>query len=342
MSAEENSPPPAPPALPNAGTAGEEPLTSPAAIAAAAAELIAAATAVAAAVSPVPASGAGQSPSAEDPGLAAGAISPADLRPRPALTLDLPPMNPLEKRLNYKFRNPLLLAEALTHPSLAHETQRPYFDNQRLEYLGDAVIQLVFSEHLFRLYPESGEGLLTKLRARLVSGEALRAYALNIRLGQYLMMGRGDENSGGRQRGTTLADAYEALAGALFIDSGGDLAVARRFLLAQAYERLMALDQHPLEINPKGQLQEILQALPYPDPELPSAAPRNPTYAILLESGPDHAKRFAAHVEWAGRVLGRGEGASKQQAETAAALDALRRRVWEPLPPPEDLGIPPH
>lgn len=269
----------------------------------------------------------GRSPSPEDPGLAAGVISPADLRPRPPHT-GLPPMNPLEARLDYKFRNPLLLAEALTHPSLAHETQRPYFDNQRLEYLGDAVIQLVFSEHLFRLYPDAGEGLLTKLRARLVSGEALRAYAQKIDLGQFLMMGRGDENSGGRQRGSTLADAFEALAGALFMDSGGDLAVARRFLFAQAHDRLLALDQQPLEINPKGQLQEILQALPFPDPGLPASAPRNPTYAILLESGPDHAKRFAAHVEWAGRVLGRGEGPSKQQAETAAALDALRRQAW--------------
>lgn len=326
------------PASALAGTAGEEPLTSPAAIAAAAAELIAAATSIAAAVSPVPAAvTVGRSPSLEDPGLAVGAISPADLRARPQHAIDLPPMNPLEQRLNYKFRNPLLLAEALTHPSLAHETQRPYFDNQRLEYLGDAVIQVVFSEHLFRLYPESGEGLLTKLRARLVSGEALRSYALNIRLGQYLMMGRGDENSGGRQRGSTLADAYEALAGALFIDSGGDLAQARRFLLAQAHERLMALDQQPLEINPKGQLQEILQALPFPDPDLPAAAPRNPTYAILLESGPDHAKRFAAQVEWAGQILGRGEGPSKQQAETAAALDALRGRRWE-LPLPDHTG----
>lgn len=334
-SASPTFPAPDPEPAPDFGNVNEEPPTSPAAIAAAAAELIAAATAVAAAVSPMPSSlSSGQSPSVEDPGLAAGAISPSDLRARPAHAIDLPPMNPLEQRLNYKFRNPLLLAEALTHPSLAHETQRPYFDNQRLEYLGDAVIQVVFSEHLFRLYPEAGEGFLTKMRARLVSGEALRSYALTIRLGQYLMMGRGDENSGGRQRGTTLADAYEALVGAMFIDSGGDLATSRRFLLAQAQDRLKALDQQPLEVNPKGQLQEILQALPYPDPDLPSSAPRNPTYAILLEAGPDHAKRFAANVVWAGHALGRGEGASKQQAETAAALDALRRQAWVSLPTP--------
>ena len=270
-------------------------------------------------------------------------------------------MSPLEERIGYKFRNSLLLAEALTHPSLAHETQQPHFDNQRLEYLGDAVIQLVFTEHLFHLYPDASEGRLTKLRARLVSGEALRSYAQGLELGRFLMMGRGDENSGGRHRASTLADAFEALAGALFLDSG--LEIVRRFLLGQAQHRLADLNCQPLEVNPKGQLQEILQSLPLPnlrqcenapatdgsnkesststnlaesrrgsgssaveaDPE----APRNPTYGILSAVGPDHAKRFVAQVEWAGLLLGTGEGHSKQQAEIAAALDALRARRWK-------------
>ncbi len=269
-------------------------------------------------------------------------------------------MASVEERIGYKFRNSLLLAEALTHPSLAHETQQPHFDNQRLEYLGDAVIQLVFTEHLFRLYPDAGEGRLTKLRARLVSGEALRSYAAGLELGQYLMMGRGDENSGGRHRASTLADAFEALTGALFLDS--NLEVVRRFLLAQADARLAGLDRQPLEVNPKGQLQEILQSLPVPSTGGGSGgatvptdaggvaggaalsptsvspgskpapdggyAPRNPTYAILSSAGPDHAKRFVAQVEWAGLLLGTGEGHSKQQAEIAAALDALRTRRW--------------
>ena len=276
-------------------------------------------------------------------------------------------MASVEERIGYKFRNSLLLAEALTHPSLAHETQQPHFDNQRLEYLGDAVIQLVFTEHLFRLYPDAGEGRLTKLRARLVSGEALQSYAQGLELGQFLMMGRGDENSGGRHRASTLADAFEALTGALFLDSGGSLDTVRRFLLAQAEARLGGLDRQPLEVNPKGQLQEILQSLPLPaapggpggsGPMAPgdgevnapataatpagaagppggrltgaeSVAPRNPTYAILSSAGPDHAKRFVAQVEWAGLLLGTGEGHSKQQAEIAAALDALRTRRWQ-------------
>ena len=125
-------------------------------------------------------------------------------------------MNPLEDRIRYKFRNPLLLAEALTHPSLRHETQRYHFDNQRLEFLGDAVLQLVITEHLFGHFKDEAEGKLTKLRSRLVSREALTVHAAALDLGRYLMMGRGEEASGGRERNSTLADAFEALRGRAF------------------------------------------------------------------------------------------------------------------------------
>src|SRR5205823_14214415 len=114
-------------------------------------------------------------------------------------------MTPLEERLRYKFRNSLLLAEALTHPSLGYETQRHHFDNQRLEFLGDAVLQLIFTRHLFDLFPECGEGQLTKMRSRLVSRDGLKVHALSIGLGDYLMMGRGEESSGGRARSSALA-----------------------------------------------------------------------------------------------------------------------------------------
>jgi ribonuclease III, bacterial len=141
-------------------------------------------------------------------------------------------VNPLEERIGYKFRNALLLAEALTHPSLRHETHRTYFDNQRLEFLGDAVLQLVITEHLYGYFTAEAEGKLTKLRARLVSREALAVHAAAIELGKYLMMGRGEEASGGRLRNSTLADAFEALVGAIYLDS--DLATARKFILEQA------------------------------------------------------------------------------------------------------------
>ncbi len=226
-------------------------------------------------------------------------------------------MNPLEERLGYKFRNSLLLAEALTHPSLGHETQRHHFDNQRLEFLGDAVLQLIFTEHLFNRFKSHSEGELTKMRSRLVSREGLKVHALNIGLGSYLMMGRGEEASGGRIRASSLADAFEALVGAMFLDS--DLATVSQFVLREAARDIENLSIEPLEVNPKGQLQEILQAI----------APTNPTYRILRQMGPEHQKRFTAEVSWDGLMLGVGEGRSKKEAEARAAINALLEKKWE-------------
>ena len=226
-------------------------------------------------------------------------------------------MNPLEERIGHKFRNSLLLAEALTHPSLGHETQRHHFDNQRLEFLGDAVLQLIMTEHLYSIFPREAEGRLTKLRSRLVSREALRRHATQLDLGQFLMMGRGEEASGGRERTSTLADAFEALLGAIYLDT--DLATARRFLLTLAADDLAQLEAEPIDLNPKGHLQELLQAI----------SPRSPVYELLSESGPEHAKTFIVRVSWEGIALGEGSGQSKKQAETAAALQAMQERPWE-------------
>jgi ribonuclease-3 len=226
-------------------------------------------------------------------------------------------MNPLEQRLRYKFRNPLLLAEALTHPSLGHETQRHHFDNQRLEFLGDAVLQLIFTEYLFDHFPDLPEGNLTKLRAQLVSREGLRVHAQSIGLGKYLMMGRGEEASGGRERASALADAYEALIGAMYLDS--DYVTVRRIVLTEAREHLEGLEADDPDTNPKGRLQEILQAI----------SPQSPTYPIIHQSGPEHEKRFVARIVWHGQELGEGEGRSKKEAEVAAAKDALRKTLWK-------------
>jgi ribonuclease-3 len=226
-------------------------------------------------------------------------------------------MNPLEQRLHYKFRNPLLLAEALTHPSLGHETQRHHFDNQRLEFLGDAVLQLIFTEYLFDQYPDYTEGQLTKLRARLVSREGLRQHAAAIELGKYLMMGRGEEASGGRERSSALADAYEALIGAMYLDS--DYVTVRRIVLTESREHVEDLHLDMTDANPKGQLQEILQAI----------SPESPTYLIIDQSGPEHEKRFVARIIWQGRELGEGGGRSKKEAEVAAARTALAKHLWK-------------
>jgi len=226
-------------------------------------------------------------------------------------------MNPLEQRLKYKFRNALLLAEALTHPSLGHETQRHHFDNQRLEFLGDAVLQLIFTEYLFDLFPQLSEGYLTKIRARIVSRDGLRVLADRLDLGRYLMMGRGEESNGGRDRSSTLSDAFEALIGAMYLDS--DFVTVRRVVLTEARELLEDLEIDPADNNPKGRLQELLQSI----------SPVSPTYPIIDQRGPEHQKTFVAKILWEGRELGQGEGRSKKEAETAAARDAMNREVWK-------------
>jgi ribonuclease-3 len=226
-------------------------------------------------------------------------------------------MQPLESRIHYKFRNSLLLAEALTHPSLAYESQRPHFDNQRLEFLGDAVLQLIVTEELYRMFPDFPEGRLTKLRSRVVSRRALARFAMAIHLGDYVLLGKGEEATGGRRRLSTLADAFEALIGAVYLDSGP---VAVRTLVLRLFEsEIGSMAASPEERNPKGELQECLQAI-HPEP---------PTYRIVSESGPDHRRVFQAEVVWRERVLAMGKGKSKKEAEARAAAEAMRSRVWE-------------
>jgi ribonuclease-3 len=213
-------------------------------------------------------------------------------------------VTPLEERIEYKFRNSLLLAEALTHPSLGHEAQRYHFDYQRLEFLGDAVLQLVITEYLFSHF----------------QAEALRTHAAALDLGRYILLGRGEEASGGRERTSTLADAFEALIGALYLDGG--LEVAKNFILTQTRGDLAKLAEEPVDFNPKGDLQELLQSI----------SPRSPLYELVSQSGPEHEKTFVSEVVWEGIVLGEGTGRSKKQAETAAALEALQLKRWEKKP----------
>lgn len=226
-------------------------------------------------------------------------------------------MNPLEERIGYKFRNSLLLAEALTHSSISLERKNYPFDNQRLEFLGDAVLQLVVTEHLYHLFPDFSEGELTKLRTRIVSRAGLKTHATAMGLGAHLMMGRGEDASGGRGRASTLADAFEALIGAMYLDGG--YKVTQEFILREAREAFAQIAQKPVEINPKGILQELLQSM----------APTAPLYEVISQSGPEHQKYFECRVVWDGRELARGSGRSKKQAEVEAATNALSSRLWE-------------
>jgi ribonuclease-3 len=175
----------------------------------------------------------------------------------------------------------------------------------------------VITDELFRRFPDFGEGQLTKIRTRLVSRAALKVHACTLRLGDHLMMGRGEESSGGRERASTLGDAFEALVGGIYMDGG--LQAAKSFVLRVAADALDDVTAEPEEINPKGKLQEILQSL----------APSSPLYEILEESGPEHLKHFRCRVVWEGRNLGEGEGRSKKEAEVAAAAAAIEEEAWQ-------------
>jgi ribonuclease-3 len=219
-----------------------------------------------------------------------------------------------QERLGHRFADPLLLRQALTHASFGHEKRQRTPDNQRLEFLGDAVLQLAVTEELYQRFPALPEGRLTVLRARLVNRHHLQAVALALGLGEHLILGRGEENSQGRQRGSILADAVEAVLGAVFAEAGW--AVVRAIILRLLEPSLVAISQESdaLRANPKGSLQEKLQA----EGEHP------PAYRCLSETGPAHARIYEVVVEWQGRELGRGQGASKKEAETRAAESALQ------------------
>lgn len=233
----------------------------------------------------------------------------------------------LQKRLGYSFQSQALLRLALTHPSVAHEQSAPVQTNQRLEFLGDAVLQLVLTRELYEKYPGFGEGPLTKARAQLVNRRSLAEQARHLGLGAHLILSRGEETSGGRERLSALADTFEALLGAIFLDGGFE--AARAFILTQFANSFGELTAIPTLDNPKGELQEFLQAVS-------AEAPR---YHVASATGPDHDRVFECTVHHGGIELARGQGKSKKAAESEAALAALNRLRAErqaaaELPPP--------
>jgi ribonuclease-3 len=219
----------------------------------------------------------------------------------------------LQRRLGHTFVDKNLLQQALTHASFGHEKRQRIPDNQRLEFLGDAVLQLAVTTELYRRFPELPEGRLTVLRAQLVNRHHLQALAQELALGDHLILGRGEENSQGRQRGSILADAMEAVLGAVYAEAGWEAARAIILRLMEPSLAVISKESDALAANPKGNLQEKLQA----DGDHP------PLYRCVSETGPAHARVYEVVVEWQGRELGRGEGASKKEAETRAAQAAL-------------------
>jgi ribonuclease-3 len=218
----------------------------------------------------------------------------------------------LQERLGVSFNDPSRLRQALTHSSYANENPAEAPDcNERLEFLGDAVLGLVISEKLYRDLPQADEGEMTRLRAALVRRETLARLATAIGLGDYLYLGRGEEASGGRRKKANLASALEALIAAVFLDQGP--AATGDSILRLFQEELARVLRQGGTVNYKSQLQELLQAQGQPPP----------IYHLVETSGPDHKQRFSVEVHAGSTVLGQGTGNSKKLAEAAAARSAL-------------------
>jgi ribonuclease-3 len=218
----------------------------------------------------------------------------------------------LQVRIGLTFRAPRLLQHALTHKSYANE-HRLSEHNERLEFLGDAVLNLVVSEHLMTTCPDSTEGDLSRLRAAVVSEPSLAAVARTIGLGEYLLLGRGEEQTGGRNKDSLLADCLEALIAAVYLDGGKEAAA---LLILRFFEDLIkktcALRG---TVDYKTELQERCQERLKVLPE----------YRVVSESGPDHQKQFEVELMIKGRLSGRGTGRSKKEAEQRAAKEALEK-----------------
>ena len=225
-------------------------------------------------------------------------------------------MQKLEERIGYRFKDKNLLLTALTHSSYANEHAAHGCESyERLEFLGDSILGAVTANFLYRHEPRLPEGRMTRLRAELVCEAALHKVALSLELGSYMRLGKGEENTGGRERTSILADMVEAIIAALYLDSGID--EARRFVMEKVLADAVITEDHR-SADYKTELQELVQQKPN----------RHISYELVGESGPDHNKRFVFSVSINGTVAGEGEGRTKKEAEQMAArmaLEALRQ-----------------
>jgi ribonuclease-3 len=219
-------------------------------------------------------------------------------------------MKKLQENMGYFFKNPELLKTSLSHSSYANEIKKGAKSNERLEFLGDAVLSIIVSDYLFKNYTHLPEGELTKLRASLVCEKNLAEYAKDIKLGEFVLLGKGEELNGGRERSSILADAFEAVLAALYLDS--DLETATEYILKFVKNQLNTTK----EVNFKDYktiLQEIIQ----------QNREEKVRYILTDEFGPDHDKKFVVEVHLNSNVIGKGQGRSKKEAEQQAAREAL-------------------
>ena len=225
-------------------------------------------------------------------------------------------MKELEKKLGYTFNNIKLLELAMSHTSYANET-RGKESNERIEYLGDAVLELISSEYIYKTYPKLPEGEMTKLRAHYVCETALYEYAKKLELNKYWKLGKGEEETGGRTRKTIVSDIFESFLGAIYLDQGIDK--ARKFFLENVIPHIK---NHEVDFfdDYKSKLQEYVQT-----------DKKSLEYEIIKETGPSHNKEFTSIVKIDGIIYGTGTSHSKKSAEQEAAKDALekaRERIW--------------
>ena len=227
----------------------------------------------------------------------------------------------LEKKIGYHFKNRELLKRAVTHSSYSNETgarNHHLLCNERLEFLGDSVLSIITSEYLYREFPDLPEGDLTRMRAAVVCEEALASYCAKIDLGAYLLLGKGESNNGGAKKPAVIADAFEAVLAAIYLDAGeaDGISTVRAFLLPFIKEAVAALPASSggYHADNKSRLQEFIQR---------EKDPGTLEYRVTGESGPDHNKTFEVGVFLDSNCIGRGRGHSKRQAEQAAAKDAL-------------------
>ncbi len=218
----------------------------------------------------------------------------------------------LERQIGYRFRDQNLLDMAMTHRSFRFEDHATSYDNQRLEFLGDAVLGFLAASELYKDNPSQEEGYLTSARSQVTSGRAFAQMAAELRIGDHLKLGKGELKSGGRERESNLADAFEALLGACYLDGG--IPAARRVFDRIIAPRLADEERDRWADNPKGQLQEKCQR----------KYKESPSYTVIATDGPGHARRFTVEVTLGNAVRGIGRGSSKQEAEINAASDALK------------------
>lgn len=218
----------------------------------------------------------------------------------------------IENKLGYPFKDRSLLALAFVHRSFINENRDIKQHNERLEFLGDSVLGMLIADYLYRYFPHTPEGELSYLRSRLVEATSCVDYIQSLQISQYVLLGKGERMNDGRGRESILADLFEAIIGAIYLDGG--IEAARQFLFRNFSDKIDAILKTPLR-NWKALLQDYCQ----------KKYQQTPVYQVLLETGPDHSKNFQISVLVNHQELGRGEGASKKEAQQAAAADALTR-----------------